>query len=199
MDSIPMLERCPGGGTCCGSLYSSILAWRITWAEEPGGLPVHRVTESWTCLKWLSTPHAGCTLMCRIEMHRLNVCMYVWPECLLPTGTWQKQYTRWVGRINKRVALEIWFKVWNLNILNLKRKFKNNKWSGENGAKIIWKKWSGKMTFKKWNNLQICKSLNASWNYLNSRIRWKIESFHVEEIKWTITCLNYTINSSAIF
>ena len=28
---------------------SSILAWRIPWTEEPGGL-VHRVTKSWTYL-----------------------------------------------------------------------------------------------------------------------------------------------------
>ena len=36
--------------------HSSILAWRITWTEEPGGLPtVHRVAKSWTGLKRLST------------------------------------------------------------------------------------------------------------------------------------------------
>ena len=29
--------------------HSSILAWRIPWTEEPGGL-VHRVTKSWTRL-----------------------------------------------------------------------------------------------------------------------------------------------------
>jgi len=26
--------------------HSSILAWRIPWTEEPGGLQVHRVTKS---------------------------------------------------------------------------------------------------------------------------------------------------------
>ena len=37
--------------------YSSIIAWRISWTEEPGGLQstVDGVTESWTRLKWLST------------------------------------------------------------------------------------------------------------------------------------------------
>ena len=35
------------------STHSSILAWRIPWTEEPGGLIVHRVAKSWT-LKWLS-------------------------------------------------------------------------------------------------------------------------------------------------
>ena len=40
--------------------HSSILAWRIPWTEEPGGL-VHRVTKSWTPLKQLST-HAQMTL-----------------------------------------------------------------------------------------------------------------------------------------
>ena len=32
--------------------HSSILAWRIPWTEEPGGLhTVHRVARSWTQLK----------------------------------------------------------------------------------------------------------------------------------------------------
>ena len=36
--------------------HSSILAWRIPWTEEPGGLPgVHRVAKSGTRLKRLST------------------------------------------------------------------------------------------------------------------------------------------------
>ena len=26
--------------------HSSILAWRISWTEEPGGLPVHGVAKS---------------------------------------------------------------------------------------------------------------------------------------------------------
>ena len=30
--------------------HSSILAWRIPRAEEPGGLTVHEVTKSWTRL-----------------------------------------------------------------------------------------------------------------------------------------------------
>ena len=35
--------------------HSNILAWRILWIKEPGGLHVvHRVTKSWTRLKWLS-------------------------------------------------------------------------------------------------------------------------------------------------
>ena len=34
MGSIPGSKRSPGGG--CGN--SSILAWRIPWTEEPGGL-----------------------------------------------------------------------------------------------------------------------------------------------------------------
>ena len=35
LDSIPGLGRSPGGGT---ATYSSILAWRILWTEDPGGL-----------------------------------------------------------------------------------------------------------------------------------------------------------------
>ena len=33
---IPGLGRSPGGGM---ATHSSILAWRILWTEEPGGLP----------------------------------------------------------------------------------------------------------------------------------------------------------------
>ena len=33
--------------------HSSILRWRIPWAEELGGLTAHRVAQSWTRLKWL--------------------------------------------------------------------------------------------------------------------------------------------------
>ena len=37
-------------------MHSSILAWRIPWTEEPGGLAtVHRVAKSQTRLKQLST------------------------------------------------------------------------------------------------------------------------------------------------
>jgi len=34
--SVPRLGRSPGEGN---GYYSSILAWRIPWTEEPGGLP----------------------------------------------------------------------------------------------------------------------------------------------------------------
>ena len=30
------------------AIHSSILAWKITWTEEPGGLTVHRVKKSRT-------------------------------------------------------------------------------------------------------------------------------------------------------
>ena len=38
----------------------SILDWRIPWTEDPGRLIVHKITKSWTWLKWLSTH--SCTL-----------------------------------------------------------------------------------------------------------------------------------------
>ena len=42
--SIPGWGRSPGGGH---GTHSSILAWRIPWTEEPGGLhTVHGVAES---------------------------------------------------------------------------------------------------------------------------------------------------------
>ena len=28
--------------------HSSIVAWRLPWTEEPGGLTVHGVSKSWT-------------------------------------------------------------------------------------------------------------------------------------------------------
>ena len=28
--------------------HSSILAWRIPWTEEPGGLQIHRIARNWT-------------------------------------------------------------------------------------------------------------------------------------------------------
>ena len=34
--------------------HSSILAWKIPWAKEPGGATVHGVSRSWT---WLSEQH----------------------------------------------------------------------------------------------------------------------------------------------
>ena len=36
--SIPESGRCPGIGNGIGNNRSSILAWKIPWTEEPGGL-----------------------------------------------------------------------------------------------------------------------------------------------------------------
>ena len=35
--------------------HSSVLAWRIPWAEETGGLTAYEVAKSWTRLKQLIT------------------------------------------------------------------------------------------------------------------------------------------------
>ena len=45
--------------------HSSILAWRIPWTEEPGGLcMVHGVTESWTQLSdWACGIHVSYTVL----------------------------------------------------------------------------------------------------------------------------------------
>ena len=58
--------------------HSSILAWRIPWTEEPGGLQSTGVTKSWTRLKQLSmhtvrlTP-SGNPVFCEgIEWDRLQ-------------------------------------------------------------------------------------------------------------------------------
>ena len=42
---IPRLGRSTGGGH---ATHSTILAWRVPWTEEPGGLSVHRVVKRWT-------------------------------------------------------------------------------------------------------------------------------------------------------
>ena len=44
---IPRLGRSPGGGV---ATHSSILAWRISWTEEPGGLQSMVSQKSWTRL-----------------------------------------------------------------------------------------------------------------------------------------------------
>ena len=37
--------------------HSSILAWRIPWAEEPGQATVHGVAKSWTRLTSTKAPN----------------------------------------------------------------------------------------------------------------------------------------------
>ena len=37
------------------AIHSSMLAWRMPWTEEPGGLSSIGITQSWTPLKRLST------------------------------------------------------------------------------------------------------------------------------------------------
>ena len=52
--------------------HSCILAWRIPWAEEPGGLTVHRAAKNQTQLKQLST-HA-CTRNLKPKLVLTNNC-----------------------------------------------------------------------------------------------------------------------------
>ena len=47
VDSIPGLVRSPGEET---ATHSSILAWRIPWTEESGGLQSMGLQKSWTGL-----------------------------------------------------------------------------------------------------------------------------------------------------
>ena len=49
---IPGLEKSPGGGN---GNPSSILAWRIPWTKESGGLQSTGSTKSQTLLKQIST------------------------------------------------------------------------------------------------------------------------------------------------
>ena len=49
--------------------YSSILAWRIPWTEEPGGFQrVQRAAKSWTQLKRFSTNTRAFTLIQMISV-----------------------------------------------------------------------------------------------------------------------------------
>ena len=68
---------------------SDILAWRIPWTEEPGGLRSHRVTKSRTRLKQLSThltlnnqlglwQQAGCSLFLALTVRG---CTDIPPVC----------------------------------------------------------------------------------------------------------------------
>ena len=56
--------------------HSTILAWRIPWTEEPGGLPVHRVKKSQAWLKQLNT----CT--------HTSLALTYFPAQLLGLGNW---------------------------------------------------------------------------------------------------------------
>ena len=56
---IPRWGRCPGG---IMATHSSILAWRIPWTEEPGGLHAigsQRVRHKWSNLAHMHTTYAS--------------------------------------------------------------------------------------------------------------------------------------------
>ena len=60
--------------------HSSVLAWNIPWTEEPGGLTVHGVTESWA---WLSM--RTCTFRAHslgLMLRVLAVISLVWKDCV---------------------------------------------------------------------------------------------------------------------
>jgi len=63
--------------------YSSILAWKIPWTEEPGGLQSMGL-QSWT---WLSTQtyHIIITSVKNLAPVILNVFTYLFSETSLPT------------------------------------------------------------------------------------------------------------------
>ena len=48
--------------------HSGILAWRISWIEEPGGLQSIG-SQGWTHLKWLSTHACKAIWVCLINIH----------------------------------------------------------------------------------------------------------------------------------
>ena len=61
--------------------HSSILACRMPWTEEPMDSTVHRVTKSWTWLKWLHTRE---DLSSRYEFHNFKLfksCISTLKQC----------------------------------------------------------------------------------------------------------------------
>ena len=64
--------------------HSSILAWEISWTEEPGGTTGHGATKCWTLLKQLSTH----TCLCYA---RVCVCVCVRErEVMIFPPTWSR-------------------------------------------------------------------------------------------------------------
>ena len=64
LGSIPGLGRSPGGAT---ATHSSILAWRVSWTEEPGGLQFmgsQRVRHNW------ETKHSTAALKHKITQQK---------------------------------------------------------------------------------------------------------------------------------
>ena len=70
--------------------HSSILAWRIPWTEEPGGLQ-SMVSKCWTQLKQLST-HTCITYYCSFQVKKLRL------------------------RVAKRLYIKLW--ILNIKIMN---------------------------------------------------------------------------------
>ena len=71
--SIPRSGISPGGGN---ATHSSILAGKIPWTEEPGGLQSdHRVTKSWTRLS-THTDHKHVHTYCLPHQH-LHLCLWL--------------------------------------------------------------------------------------------------------------------------
>ena len=68
-------------------MATSILAWRIPWAQEPGRLYIYGVTRSWTQLKWLNM-HAqwetgkseSMSLFLRIKSYEFILISSKWPR-----------------------------------------------------------------------------------------------------------------------
>ena len=61
--------------------HLSILAWRIPWPEEPGGLQPIRVTKSWTRLKRLSMARQACKSCSHMVTPSDLISIYGWHTC----------------------------------------------------------------------------------------------------------------------
>ena len=71
--------------------HSSILAWRIPWTEEPGGLTVHRVAKSWMPLGHLQQTEKRGGLRCGerwLEVRKMTQSLLCIGVSELPASSW---------------------------------------------------------------------------------------------------------------
>ena len=93
-DLIPRSGRSPGGGR---QTHSGILAWRIPWTEEPGGLQFvgsHRVGYDWsdvTCTQLL----CAVVLVSAVKQRKSAACIHMSPSLPSPTPAGHHRAPSW--------------------------------------------------------------------------------------------------------
>ena len=90
---IPGSGRSPGGGR--GNLLS-ILAWRIPWTKEPGGLQFmgsQRVGHYWSANILTFSRHCGCNRVFCMENFRVNISHFICMELLSQVFSFKRVLT----------------------------------------------------------------------------------------------------------